>query len=208
MASKPGNDKELRILRAAISVFARHGYHGSSISTIAEEAGIATGTIYLYFRKKEELIIALFQRFLGDYIREAKEEVLAVHGAPARLGKLIERHLRFFEADHEVAAVFQIHLREVNPQIRDGILPVLLDYFDLIDTILIEGKEAGEIAPDIDVRLARKLIFGGLDEIVTSWVLSRHKYELMSMRDGFHQMITRAVGARWSGFRARASGGD
>ncbi len=209
MSNNVMNIKELQILRAAIAVFARHGYHKSTISRIAEEAGIATGTIYLYFKRKEDLIVALFEQILGDYIRDARPAVMESTEPAVRLEKLIELHFRFFEGDHAVAAAFQIHLREVNPEIRQGIVPVLRRYFDLIDQIISEGKAQRAIGEEIDTRLARKLIFGGLDAIVTSWVLSGHKYSLMSMHRDFHRMIIRALGVRLSGAdRHPPAGGD
>ncbi len=199
MASRRGNGKEQLILRAALTLFARHGYHNTTVSDIAGEAGVAAGTIYLYFEKKEELIVALFERFVGDYIRRSRPEVLSYTTVSDRLGKLVECHLHFFESDPSVAAFFQIHLREINPEIRKGIVPVLLEYFDLFDTILSEGKLIRVIPDEIDIRLARKLIFGGLDEVVTSWVLSKQNYSLMSLQREFHQMILRAIGVREDG---------
>lgn len=199
MAPDAANGKELRILRAAMNIFARHGYHNSTISSIADEAGIAAGTIYLYFEKKEDLIVALFERFVGDHIRKRRPDILCCRTVSARLDELVESHFRFFESDHSMAAVFQIHLREVNPLIRQGIIPVLLEYFDLIDRILSDGRAEGVIPEEIDIRLARKLIFGGLDEVVTSWVLSNQKYSLMSMHLEFLQMILRAIGVKEDG---------
>ncbi len=193
MSSNTKNNKELLILRAAVRVFGQSGYHGSSIADIASEAGIATGTIYLYFKKKEELIIALFQRLIGDYLIAGRPRLEAMPAGFPRLQKLIAMHLEFFEGDHEVAAAFQVHLREANPEIREGIRPILVQYFEMIEHILLDGIEAKDFDPGLDVRLARKLVFGGLDEVVTSWVLSGHRYSLMNLADPLFELIARAV---------------
>ena len=121
LRATPG--KEDRILEAAVRVFAQNGYHGSSMARVAREAGVAAGTIYLYFERKQDLLITLFRRDLGDYLercRPALEEALT--GVP-RLRLLIQHHLAFFEEDRARASVFQIHAREPDPVLSEGIRP-------------------------------------------------------------------------------------
>lgn len=196
VASNARKNKELQILDAALKVFARSGYHKSSIATIAGEAGIAAGTIYLYFRQKEDLIIALFQRHLGDYLAEYEPKIRAEADPAVRIRNLIRYHLAFFERDHDLAIVFQIHLREVSPMIRDGITPILVRYFDVIDEILRDAHARGELDPELDLRLARKVLFGALDEIVTSWARTEHRYSLLSQVDPLYRILSRALGLK------------
>jgi len=196
VASKAREEKERQILDGAITVFARSGYHKSSIAAIAREAGIAAGTIYLYFRQKEDLIIALFQRHLGDYLDEYEPRIHAEADPAVRIRKLIEYHMAFFECDHDLAVVFQIHLREVSPTIRDGITPVLVRYFDVIDDILQDAHDRGVLDPELDLRLARKVLFGALDEIVTSWARAEHRYSLLAQVDPIYRILSRALGLK------------
>ncbi|NNE07280.1 MAG: TetR/AcrR family transcriptional regulator [Gemmatimonadetes bacterium] len=196
MASRARQEKERQILDAAVTVFARSGYHKSSIAAIAGEAGVAAGTIYLYFRQKEDLIIALFQRHLGDYLDEYEPRIRSESDPAVRIRRLIEYHLAFFEHDPELAVVFQIHLREVSPMIRDGITPVLVRYFDLIDDILQDAHGRGFLDPELDLRLARKVLFGALDEIVTSWARAEHRYSLLAQVDPLYRILSRAIGLK------------
>lgn len=193
---KRSKDKELRILRAAITVFGRRGYHASSISDIAEEAGVAAGTIYLYFSRKEDLLVRMFQRFIGGYIEQAEPLLADVEAGLPRLRRVIELQLRFFDRDKALARAFELHLREVNPVIREGILPTLRRYFAVIEQVVREGVEAGVFDPDLDVRLARRLLFGGLEEVTTAWALSRRDQSLLAVLDPLYRMVGRALGAR------------
>lgn len=188
-------DTEDRILQAAARVFARLGYHRSSVADIAAEAGVAAGTIYLYFERKEDLLVRLVRRPLEAYLEECRPLLAAAAPGAARLRRLIELHLSFYERDHELARVLQIHLREVQPAIHEGIQPALRACFELMDEVLRDGVAAGEFDPQLDVRLARKLLFGGLDEVVTSWVLSERRYPLLSVVEPFHRLAARALGA-------------
>lgn len=187
--------KENRILHAAISVFAEKGYHGSSIADIAGEAKVATGTIYLYFAHKEDLLTAIFQRYLGSYLKEVTPDLVAQPPGLPQLRRLVDLHLKFFQRDMSLARVFQIHMREVNPVIRDGIRPTMMDYFDLIDRVIGGGVACGDFDPELDTRLARQFFFGGLDQVVTSWVVTGGKFDLVSIADQAYAMLARAFGA-------------
>ena len=192
---KRTKDKEERILQAAVRLFGRKGYHASSIADIADEAGVAAGTIYLYFKRKEDLLVRLFQKYIGGYVEDSRPAIRAAEPGLARLYTLVSRQLRFFDADKTLARAFEIHLREVNPVIRDGIRPTLRDYFVIIDEVIEEGKTAGDFDPLLDVAIARRLLFGGLEQVVTSWVLSRRNYSLVEVLDPLFTMLARAMGA-------------
>src|SRR3990172_5595590 len=159
-------DKEARILAAAVRVFAQHGYHGSSMATVAREAGVATGTTYLYFDRKQDLLVTLFRRHLTEYMERCSPVLAAEAPGVPRLRRLAEQHLAFFAEDRQLATVFQIHLREPDPLLADGIRPSVAAYFDLIGAVIEAGVEASAFATDLDVRFARQVFFGALDEIV------------------------------------------
>ncbi len=187
--------KEERILDAAVRVFARSGYHGSSMASVAQEAGVAAGTIYLYFERKQDLLITLFQRDLGGYIESCRPTLAMAEPGVPRLRMLVSTHLVFFAEDRERASVFQIHGREPDPVLADGIRPTVAAYFDLIAEVIEAGIEARAFDPELDVRVARHVFFGAVDEIVTGWLRSRHPYPLMTVLDPLVAMLARAVGA-------------
>lgn len=196
MTAERRSERELTLLRAAGRVFSERGYHKSTIADIAREAGVATGTVYLYVKRKEELLIMLFTRFLGSHLERTMPHVLEETTGTERLRHLIELHLGFFDKDPKLAKVFQLHLREVNPTIRAGIRPTTRAYFDLIERVVREGVHSGDFDAQLDVRLARTLLFGTLDSMVTSWVLSDQSYSLSSRVVPIYTMLARALGAR------------
>lgn len=193
------NDKEERILRAAVRVFAEKGYHGSTMAVVAQEADVATGTIYLYFARKQDLLITLFQRHLGDYLERSRPALALAGAGVPRLRLLTERHLAFFADDRALANVFQIHAREPDPILAQGIQPSVAAYFDLIAEVIGAGVATGAFRSDLDVRLARHVFFGAVDEVVTGWVRSTRAYPLMSVLDPLSAMLARGFGAALPG---------
>jgi TetR/AcrR family fatty acid metabolism transcriptional regulator len=193
------SDKEARILGAAVRVFARQGYHGSTMAAVAREAGVATGTIYLYFERKQDLLVTLFQRHLTEYMDRCRPALSASEVGIERLRLLARLHLAFFAEHRELATVFQIHIREPDRVLADGIRPSVGAYFDLIAEVIADGVKAGAFASDLDVRLARQVFFGALDEIVTGWLRSKHTFSLMSTLDPVAGMLARGFGATPSG---------
>jgi len=187
--------KQERILRAAVRVFAEHGYHGSSMAEVARAADVATGTIYLYFKRKEDLLVTLFQRHLGGYIERSRPALAEAEPGVARLRLLVELHLALFAGDRALARVVQIHAREPDPLLADGIRPTVASYFDLITDVIRSGIASGAFSPELDARLARQVFFGALDEVVTGWVRSTRSYPLMSVLDPLAAMLARAFGA-------------
>jgi TetR/AcrR family fatty acid metabolism transcriptional regulator len=192
-------DKEARILAAAVRVFARNGYHGSAMAAVAAEAGVATGTIYLYFERKQDLLVSLFQRHLTDYMERCRPRLASAEPGVPQLRLLAELHLAFFAEDRELATVFQIHIREPDPLLAEGIRPSVTEYFDLIGEVIGDGVRAGAFDRHLDVRLARQVFFGALDEIVTGWLRSKRGYALMSTLDPVVAMLARGLGATTPG---------
>ncbi|MDF2789422.1 MAG: TetR family transcriptional regulator, partial [Neobacillus sp.] len=84
--------------------------------------------------------------------------------------------------------------RQSNKELRLRINNVLKGYLRVIDKIIIEGKETGEFSSDLYVRLARQMIFGTMDETVTTWVLNEEKYDLVALAKPVHQLLVKACG--------------
>ena len=164
MAKKTG-EKYRNIIEAAITVIAQHGYHNSQVSKIAKEAGVADGTIYLYFQNKEDLLISLFRVKMNEFTIIVRRELKDHQPAMEKLARLITMHFSRLEADRNLALVLQIQLRQSDPAIRAGIAPPLKEYFNVIEDIVKEGLDSGEFRSDLDIRVARQMIFGTLDEV-------------------------------------------
>ena len=185
--------KSDRIIDAAVKVIANHGYHGAKVTVIAKEAGVADGTIYLYFKNKEHLLIELFQTKMGLFIDYSKQQIEQETTAGDKLYQLIESHLKQLSADYDLAVVTQIELRQSNLALRQKIGEVLKPYLNLIDAVVKHGMETGEFDRDLDYRLARQMIFGTIDEVVTSWMASGFKYDLMSTLPKVHHMLKKGL---------------
>lgn len=185
--------KSDRIIDAAVKVIANHGYHGAKVTVIAKEAGVADGTIYLYFKNKEHLLIELFQTKMGMFIDYSKQQIEQETTAGDKLYQLIESHLKQLSADYDLAVVTQIELRQSNLALRQKIGEVLKPYLNLIDAVVKHGMETGEFDRDLDYRLARQMIFGTIDEVVTSWMASGFKYDLMSTLPKVHHMLKKGL---------------
>lgn len=169
------------------------------MAAVAREAGIATGTTYLYFDRKQDLLVALFQRHLTDYVARSAPALAAEAPGVPRLRRLAEQHLGFFAGDRDLATVFQIHIREPDPVLAAGIRPIVASYFDLIGGVIQAGIDAGVFAADLDVRLARQVFFGALDEIVTGWLRAKRPFPLMSALDPVAAILARGFGAATTG---------
>lgn len=185
--------KSDRIIDAAVKVIAEHGYHGARVTAIAKEAGVADGTIYLYFKNKEHLLISLFEAKMGSFIEYSEGQIAKEEKATSQLEALIESHLEQLSADYDLAVVTQIELRQSNQEMRLKIAGVLKPYLRLIDRVILHGMESGEFAKDLDHRLARQMVFGTIDEVVTSWMASGFKYDLMDTKAGIHRMLVKGL---------------
>ncbi|GAB7054415.1 MULTISPECIES: TetR/AcrR family transcriptional regulator [Paenibacillus] len=178
MTSKKINNKFHLILDAAVKIFAENGYHGSQVSKIAREAGVADGTIYLYFKNKEDILVSLFRERLGELVGKFKESVEASSTADEALRKICEIHYTELEQNTDLAYVTQIELRQSSLELRKAIGQAVKPYIQLIEAVLVKGMEEGTFRQGLDVKLTRLLIFGAMDEAVTSWLISGRKYSL------------------------------
>lgn len=178
-----------KIIDAAVVVIAQNGYHQAQVSKIAREAGVADGTIYLYFKNKEDLLISLFQKKMGSFIDKIEEQIAEKSNAEDKLLTLIDMHFKHLSSDYELAIVTQLELRQTNKELRAQIGEVLKKYLTLVDQILIGGVKSGLFMEELDVRLARQMIFGTLDETVTNWVMKDHKFDLESLAKPIHHLL-------------------
>lgn len=169
MAKRKGEKYEA-ILEAAVKVIAANGYRNSQISKIAREAGVADGTVYLYFDSKDEMLIDVFNQFLGGFIEVIRFEMEKITDSAGKLRKLVEAHLTKLEANYELAVVCLVELRQPDPVLRRATSDVLKRYFRLIEDVVEEGQANGTFNPELNKFLVRRMIFGTLDEIVISWV--------------------------------------
>ncbi len=174
-------DKREAILRAGIKVFAQKGYFNSKVADIASEAGIADGTVYLYFKSKDEILHSIFDRAMEEFISEGKKEIAEIKEADGRLKRIAELHLEKLGADRDLAIVFQVELRGSTKFMEEFSAAGFADYLDLIRQTIEEGQQSGVFRTDLKPIVGAKILYGALDEMVTNWILSKKSYRLKPM---------------------------
>jgi TetR/AcrR family fatty acid metabolism transcriptional regulator len=195
--------KREKILRAAIRIFSQKGYFNSKISEIARLAGVADGTIYLYFKNKDDLLISLFEEKMGEVVADVRARVADGGDALSRLRIFIRNHMDLLTREAGLIEVIQVELRQSNKFMKEYVPLKFLEYLDVISGILEDGKREGTVRPDLNVTMARRAIFGALDEISLAYVLSRkRKYDPAAAAEEIYRML--AEGLRGS---ATAKGG-
>jgi len=172
---KENNDKRERILKAATQVFAQNGFYNSKISQIAKLANVADGTIYLYFKNKDDILISLFEEEMTKIIKSVREEIAREIGFENKIRKFIEKHLSLIAENREMAEVMQIELRQSHKFMKGYSGTKFSDYLNIISSIVIQGQKEGEVRKDIVPGVAKRILFGALDEISSYWVLSKNK---------------------------------
>src|SRR3970040_2896993 len=170
--------KSDRILRAAIKIFSQKGFFNSKVSDIAQAAGVADGTIYLYFKNKDDLLISLFEEKMAEVVADVRERVAAEDGALSRLKIFIENHMGLLLREAGLIEVLQVELRQSNKFMKDYVPVKFLEYLDVISEILELGKREGTFRQGLHVAGGRRAVFGALDEMALAYVLSRkRKYD-------------------------------
>jgi len=195
MTSSKKAEKYNLILSAAMKVFAEHGFHRSQVARIAKEAGVADGTIYLYFKSKEDILICLFREMLGELVAKFHASIEQTTGVKEALRKVCEIHFGELERNVDSAFVTQIELRQSSLELRKEIGKAVKPYIVLIEQLLTRGIEEGVFRANLDVKLTRLLIFGAMDEVVTSWLISGRKYSLTGQVDGTVSFFLRGIEA-------------
>jgi TetR/AcrR family transcriptional regulator, fatty acid metabolism regulator protein len=188
-------DKPQAIIDAAIRVFARNGYYNSRVSDIAREAGIASGTIYLYFKTKDEILVTLFRERMAEWVANLRRQIAAEPDAVAKLRRLVALHFQVLEQNPDLAEVVQVELRQGQKFFRGASAHEVSAYFELIASILEEGMASGHIRRDVPVKVATKMLFGAMDQIATSWVLGKRKYRLIEAADPVAAIFLQGVSA-------------
>ncbi len=164
-------DKRQRIIDASIDVFAAKGFFGARVSEIADAAGVADGTIYLYFRSKDEILISLFEEKMGDINRRFAELLSAVDNPGDKLRQYITGHLRMVAEQPKLMQVLTVELRQSARFIREYRPKAFAKYLALLSSILEEGQRQGVFRADLDLPVFRRALFGAVDEISREWVL-------------------------------------
>ena len=188
-------DRRDAILRAAIDVFAGRGFFNAQVADVARAAGVAAGTVYLYFESKDDLLVSIFERTMRDAIADGRAAVAPVRDPVEQLRTVARVHLDRMGRDRSLAIVFQVELRQSTKFMERLSSTLLREYLGIIRTIIVEGQKSGAFRKDLNATLAAKLFFGGLDEMATNWILSRRRYPLEADADAIVDLFVHGAGA-------------
>jgi len=177
------SERPQQIVDAAIRVFARAGYYNSRVSDIAREAGIAAGTIYLYFKTKDEILVTLFREKMAEWVASVRREVADERDPVAKIRRIVALHFGVLEKNPDLAEVVQVELRQGQKFFRGASAREVSAYFELIGGVLEDGIASGQIRKDVPVKIATKMLFGAMDQVATSWVLGKRTYRLTDAAD-------------------------
>jgi TetR/AcrR family fatty acid metabolism transcriptional regulator len=188
------NDKYQRILEASVNVFADHGFHQSTVSQIAKKAGVADGTIYLYFKNKEDILVQIFNYKTKQIFERFREVVDSADNPIEKLRNLIRRHLQEFQQDRNLAVVYLAETRQINRVMEDQIKIMSKMYFDLVAGILEQGQQDGNFRKVLHLGLVKRHILGSVDEVISTWLHADDKYDLVSMADPLVDLFINGIG--------------
>jgi TetR/AcrR family fatty acid metabolism transcriptional regulator len=193
--SAPGPKRDA-ILRAAIDVFAERGFFSAQVADIARAAGVAAGTVYLYFKSKDDLLVSIFDRSMREGLTLGRAAVADLDDPRERLRRLARGHLARLGGDRNLAIVFQVELRQSTKFMERFSSTLLRDYLGLIRDAIADGQRAGMFRTDIKATVAAKIFFGALDEMATNWILSRRRYALEADADTVVELFLNGARAR------------
>jgi TetR/AcrR family fatty acid metabolism transcriptional regulator len=192
----PPGAKRDALLRAAIDVFAERGYFNAQVADVARAAGVAAGTVYLYFKSKDDLLVSIFDRSMREGLAAGRAAVADLRDPRERLLRLARGHLARLGSDRNLAIVFQVELRQSTKFMEHFSSTLLRDYLGLIREAVADGQRAGLFRSDIRPTAAAKMLFGALDEMATNWILSRRRYSLEADADAVIDLFINGARAR------------
>jgi TetR/AcrR family fatty acid metabolism transcriptional regulator len=171
------------ILRAATRVFARNGYFNSKVADIARAANVADGTVYLYFKSKEEILHSIFDQNMAEAIASGRKLIEKIDDPKEKLRRIAVLHLERLGADRDLAIVFQVELRGSTKFMREFSAAGFAEYLGLLRKTFEEGQRSGVFRKNLNAKQVSKILFGALDEMATNWIISKRSYQLEPMAE-------------------------
>ena len=175
MAKKRDSAKYFKIIEAATKVFAEKGFFQSRVADIAREAGVADGTIYIYFDNKDDILISLFEEQMSLVLENMEARLAEVDDPAEKLRVFALTHLKLVEENQSMAEIIQVELRQSSKFIKEYKNEQFARYLDIIAGIIREGQHRGVFRADVVPGIAKRAFFGALDEMSRFWVLSSRK---------------------------------
>ncbi|MFQ6042935.1 MAG: TetR/AcrR family transcriptional regulator [Candidatus Poribacteria bacterium] len=175
--------KRRQILDAAVKVFAQNGFYNSKVLDIAKEAGVANGTVYLYFPSKDDILISIFEEQMGELIDYIEREIQKESGSLNKLRRLVSMQMHLIETNSELTELLLVELRQSKKFLRSNATDMMSKYIDMIGDVLKEGIAEGVINKNLDVTILGTMLFSAVEGLATRWILEGASYSLDKAAD-------------------------
>ncbi len=191
---KRNSEKYHLILEAAVKVFAEQGFLQSTVAQVAKKAGVADGTIYLYFKNKDDILIQFYEYKTKQVFDQFRKAVDAGNNAEEKLRNLVHTHLEEFQKDINMAIVYQAETHQHRRLAQDVIREMSKWYRDIITEVVELGQEEGTMRRNLYLGLVMRLITGAVDEVINAWIHANGSYDLVSMANPLVDLIISGIG--------------
>ncbi len=182
------------IIAAAVKVFAEKGFCNSKVRDVAQQAGIADGTIYIYFKSKDDLLISLFETKMDHIYSHFVERLRPLKNPVEKLKVFLETYFNMIREDRELAEVFQVELRQSSKFLKDYHNQKFIDYLNIIGDVINEAKMQGFFRDELNTNFLKVFIFGAIDEMARQWILDREdKLDINLMAREAYDMILKGL---------------
>lgn len=175
-------------------MFAEQGFYQSTVAQIAKEAGVADGTIYLYFKNKDDILVQFYQYKTRQIFERFRDAVSQPATAEEKLRCLIRVHLQEFQKDRNMAIVYQAETHQNRRLGHKQIKEMSKMYRDIIAEVVELGQEEGSIRKDLYMGIVKRFINGAVDEVINSWIHSGGQYDLVTMADPLVDLFIQGIG--------------
>jgi TetR/AcrR family transcriptional regulator, fatty acid metabolism regulator protein len=181
--------RKQQIMQAAIEVFGKFTYQNANISEIARKAGIAEGTIYQYFKNKQDLFFSIGRERTKDFCRQIDLCMEGVSGTEEKIKKFVWYYLYYFKTNPDYVRSLMLEMRVSRDFVKSRGYKTFRALSKLVLEILKEGQEEGVVRKDMDIYLAEQLLLGILEHIVTRWLLKGEKYDVLQYYEQVSDLV-------------------
>ena len=193
MRKREGN-KEQAILKAATDIFAEYGYHGAKIAAIAEAAGVATGSVYLYYENKEAVLLRLFEDLWTNLIKVLKVTVARTDIEPMeKLNIMVDQYFDAFITNPALAKVYVSEQQQLIKEDRGNVAKHYDSFLTLAEEIIREGMQKKIFNPDVDIKLFRHYLTGGIRSLLQLWANQPQAFPLNRIKQNVKYFIQQGL---------------
>ncbi|MGD9365791.1 MAG: TetR/AcrR family transcriptional regulator [Desulfobacteraceae bacterium] len=191
---KRNTEKYHQILEAAVKVFAEQGFFQSTVAQVAKRAGVADGTIYLYFKNKDDILVQFYKYKTKQVFDKFRMAVDTADVAEEKLRNLVRTHLEEFQKDINMAIVYQAEIHQHRRLAQDALKEMSKWYRDIITEVVELGQQEGTMRRNLYMGLVMRLITGAVDGVINAWIHAGGTYDLASMADPLVDLFVSGIG--------------